>query len=239
MEPVRPQVDAYVLEWISRKPLRREWFFERRDGTCRLMGSFAVQLSETAPTWARAIAPLAERVSRTLWSTIRKPARQLSPATRLTGAHRRQAKGRPSSLPARPGPRPPAVCRLCGVPIRFRRTYCASCAVTVSKEALVKAARLGRVAGHSSKARARQAEKQRRHAAELKAWQPSDKPDWLTEATYREKIQPRLAAITVSALSLALGVSEPYAAEIRAGRQRPHPRHWLTLARLVGVSPNE
>ena len=75
MEPVRPQVDAYVLEWISRRPLRREWFFERRDGTCRLMGSFAVGLSETAPTWARAIAPLAERVSRTLWSTIRKPAR--------------------------------------------------------------------------------------------------------------------------------------------------------------------
>ena len=105
MEPVRPQVDAYVLEWISRRPLRREWFFERRDGTCRLMGSFAVGLSETAPTWARAIAPLAERVSRTLWSTIRKPARQVSPATRLTEAHRRQAKGRRSNLPNRPAPR--------------------------------------------------------------------------------------------------------------------------------------
>jgi len=28
MEPVRPQVDAYVLDWITRQPLRREWFFE-------------------------------------------------------------------------------------------------------------------------------------------------------------------------------------------------------------------
>jgi CRISPR-associated endonuclease Cas1 len=35
MEPVRPQVDAYVLEWISREPIRREWFFEQGDGNCR------------------------------------------------------------------------------------------------------------------------------------------------------------------------------------------------------------
>ncbi|HVB54806.1 MAG TPA: hypothetical protein VNE63_00020 [Candidatus Acidoferrales bacterium] len=42
---------AYVLDWISREPLSREWFFEQRDGNCRLMGSFAVRLSETAQTW--------------------------------------------------------------------------------------------------------------------------------------------------------------------------------------------
>ncbi len=193
MEPVRPQVDAYVLDWIRRRPLRREWFFERRDGTCRLMGSFAVRLSETAPTWAHAIAPLAESVSRTLWSTIRKPARQLSPATRLTQHRRRQAKGGSSSLPAEPAPRPPAVCRVCGAPIRFRRTYCASCAVIVSKEALVKAARLGRVAAHSREAKARHAETQRRHAAAKRAWQASSLPPWLDEEAYLRRIQPRLA----------------------------------------------
>ena len=236
MEPVRPQVDAYVLEWISRKPLRREWFFERRDGTCRLMGSFAIRLSETAPTWAQALAPLAERISRTLWSTIRKPARQLSPATRLTQGRRRQAKGAPSSLPAKSPPRPPAVCRVCGVPIRLRRTYCASCAVTVSKEGFVKAARLGRVAARSREAKARQAETQRRHAAAKKAWQATSQPAWLNEETYREKIQPALTGITVSTISKALGVSEPYATDIRAGRRRPHPRHWQALAQLVRVS---
>jgi hypothetical protein len=72
----------------------------------------------------------------------------------------------------------------------------------------------------------------------LKAWSPSDKPDWLTEKTYREKIQPRLAGITISTISSALGVSEPYAAKIRAGCYLPHPRHWLTLARLAGMGPN-
>jgi hypothetical protein len=34
-------------------------------------------------------------------------------------------------------------------------------------------------------------------------------------------------------------ISEPYAAEIRAGRYLPHPRHWQTLARLVGVMPDQ
>ncbi len=239
MEPVRPQVDAYLLDWITREPLRREWFFEQRDGNCRLMGSFAVRLSETASTWGRAVAPLAEWVSRTLWSTIPKPARQVSPATRLTQGRRRQAKGGASSLPTLAPPRPPAVCRDCGAPIRPGRSFCSSCGVVFSRAGLIKAARLGRLAGHSPEARARQAEKQRRHAAAVRAWHPSDKPNWLNEETYRAKIQPRLSGITVPVLSSALGISQPYAAEIRVGRRVPHPRHWQTIARLVGCEPDE
>jgi len=137
---------------------------------------------------------------------------------------------------ALPAARPPTVCRVCGVPIESGRRYCASCAVTVSKETLIEVARQGRVAAHNPDARARQAEKQRRHAAELKAWNLSEKPVWLTEESYQEKIHPRLSSITVPAIASAMGLSVPYAAEIRAGRQLPHPRHWLTLAALVGVS---
>src|SRR5262249_43467621 len=60
MEAARPQVDACLLDWITRGPFRREWFFEQRDGSCRLMGSFAIKLSETALMWTRAVAPIAE-----------------------------------------------------------------------------------------------------------------------------------------------------------------------------------
>jgi CRISPR-associated endonuclease Cas1 len=235
MEPVRPQVDAYLLDWISREPLRREWFFEQPDGNCRLMGSFSARLSETAPTWGRAVAPVAEWVARTLWSTIPKPVRLLSPATRLTESRRRAAKAGSSILPTMAPPRPPAVCRTCGASIKLGRSYCASCAVSVSREGLIEAAKLGRVAGHGPEARAKQAEGQRRNAAAVKAWNPSDKPGWLTEEVYREKIQPRLDAITLPVISSALAIYQPYAAEIRAGRYIPHPRHWETLARLVGI----
>ena len=109
----------------------------------------------------------------------------------------------------------------------------------MSKENLIEAAKLGRVAGHSREARARQAEAQRRHAAAKRAWQASSQPVWLDKDFYLRKIQPLLSGVTVPVLASALSISEPYAAEIRAGRYLPHPRHWQTLARLVGVSPDE
>jgi hypothetical protein len=36
MEPVRPQVDAFLLDWPKRSPLRREWFLEGKKGTTPL-----------------------------------------------------------------------------------------------------------------------------------------------------------------------------------------------------------
>src|SRR5260370_34631422 len=59
MEVVRPQVDAYLLDWITKRALNREWFFEQRDGNCRLMAPLTVQLSQTSPTLGRAVAPVA------------------------------------------------------------------------------------------------------------------------------------------------------------------------------------
>jgi hypothetical protein len=92
--------------------------------------------------------------------------------------------------------------------------------------------------GHSPEARARQAEKQHKHAAAVKSWNPSDKPPWLTEEVFLQQIQPRLATLTVPIISSALGVSEPYAALIRSKKYLPHPRHWLALAKLTRFERN-
>jgi hypothetical protein len=236
MEAARPQVDAYVLDWITSEPLRREWFFEKSDGNCRLMGSFAVRLSETAQTWARAVAPVAEWVSRTLWSTLRKPARQIYPATRLTQSRRRQAKGGDSIPRAELGPRVPRICGTCGETLKRGKRYCVLCSVAVSRRNLIEAAKRGQLATHSPKSEALRAATQRRHASALKVWQQCDNPDWLTGEFYRTEIQSHLAEITVPTIFSALGVSEPYATDIRSGRRTPHPRHWLRLAQLVGVT---
>ncbi len=239
MEPIRPQVDAYLLHWIIRGPLRREWFFEERDGNCRLMGSFTARLSETAPTWGQAVAPIAERVSRILWAKRSRPYRHSVPATRLTENHRLQARGEPISPNVTLAPRPPKVCGICGSSVKPSDNYCAVCAVTITKESLIKAARQGRIASHCAEAESRRSETQRLHHAAMRAWRPTDMPDWLNDETYRERIQPRLTAVTVPAISKALGISGPYATDIRAGRRRPHQRHWEKLARIVGVSPSE
>jgi CRISPR-associated endonuclease Cas1 len=234
MEPARPHVDAYLLKWITEGPLRREWFFEERDGNCRLMGSFAIRLSESLATWSRVVAPIAEWTSRMVWSTARKPARLMLPHTHLTQNHRRQAKGKLSQPIADP-PRPLRLCRTCGTNITEDHRYCPSCAVTVSTEELIKGAYKGRLASHSSEAEANRAEKGRQQTAARWAWVPSNQPTWLNEQSYREKVHPRLAGITVRALPLALGVSIPYASNIRSGKRQPHPRHWQTIAGLVGI----
>src|SRR5439155_12949999 len=121
MEAIRPRVDAYVLNWILSQPLRREWFFEQRDGNCRLMASFAIRLTETVGMWARAIGPVAEWVARQLWSTTQKRTQSNLPPTRLTQDHKREAKG------IAPVPKEPEelriqnLCRGCGKAIREGR----------------------------------------------------------------------------------------------------------------------
>lgn len=236
MESVRPQVDRYVLDWIMQQPLLRDWLFEQRDGNCRLMATFAVRLSETAPMWARAVAPMAEWVARELWSRQRKPANNIAPPTRLTQRHKREAKGTPSFPVPERAPRPQTLCRGCGREIEAGRTHCAQCAVSVATERLVVAARAGRAVAHTPGAEARRSETQRRQATARFAWRASDQPAWLTEQAYSKRIQPALANVANSTIASALGVSRVYAADIRRGERRPHPRHWQALARIVGIS---
>jgi CRISPR-associated endonuclease Cas1 len=233
MEPIRPQVDAYLLDWITRSPLRREWFFEERNGNCRLMAPFASRLSETAPTWAHAIAPTAEWVTRTLWASNSRRAKRTWLATRLTQGHRREVKGSPIIPPAKPAPRPAAVCRTCGGPLLAGSMNCLKCARMARKKTFIEVAKLGRVATHSPKAEALRGQTQKRQRAAEKAWDSSKQPDWLDEKFYRERIQPVLAKVTISRISNALDVSIPYASNIRAGKRTPHPRHWLTLKQIV------
>jgi CRISPR/Cas system-associated endonuclease Cas1 len=54
------------------------------------------------------------------------------------------------------------------------------------------------------------------------------------EAAYLHEIQPKLKTLTLSVLASRLGISIPYAVDVRSARRIPHPRHWETLAQLVG-----
>jgi len=231
MEPVRPQVDAYLLDWITRQPLHREWFFEERDGNCRLMAPFASRLSETAPTWSRAVAPIAEWVARAFWQTIRRP--NVPVATRLTQNNRRAATGSPFQSPYKRVSPQQNVCVVCGKPIGRSHRWCADCAQKNSTSSLIAGAKLGRVAAQSSTAKARRSETKRRHDLARRNWSLSDQPPWLTDEAYTKQIQPGLRNATLSAIASAIGVSIPYASDIRKGRRRAHPRHWQTLAELV------
>lgn len=105
MEPVRPQVDAYVLDWITTQSLKREWFYELPNGNARLMTSLTEKLSETAPTWGRAVAPVAEWVAQALWNSAGKPASKAATMpTPLTQRHRTEGRGRTFHILTNPAP---------------------------------------------------------------------------------------------------------------------------------------
>jgi CRISPR-associated endonuclease Cas1 len=234
MEPVRPQIDAFLLDWITRQALKRDWFFEERNGNCRLMATFAARLSETAPTWGRAVAPYAEWTARTLWSR-RKRVSNSGPATPLTQQRRREAKGRPPFPLATPAPRP-SVCRTCGTSVPARACYCGPCGVAAAQERIRTVSHQGREKSQGEEGQAKRAESQRRHMLARSAWERSKESSPITEEEFLRDIQPRLDALRVGAIRSGLGVSKGYASAIRAGKLRPHPLHWQTLAELVSVS---
>jgi CRISPR-associated endonuclease Cas1 len=233
MEPCRAAVDAYVVELITKQLLNRDWFSEQRSGNCRVTSLFAARLSETVPIWRRAVAPVAEWVARTIWATIRKPGTPFT--TRLTQNNKRATKGAPPQSPVVRVPSQENICAGCGKPIRRSSTQCLDCSLKNSTASLIAGARLGRVIGHTPEAEARRRESKQRHDLARQSWSPSDHPTWLTEDFYATEIQPRLKGSTLSKIALALGVSIPYASDIRKGKRRPHPRHWEVLAELVGV----
>ena len=169
-----------------------------------------------------------------LWSTIKKSDR--GPATPLTQRHRRAANNSTSLLPppVRP-PKPPHLCPGCGARIASDSKNCPNCNIPIVIANLVAGANAGRIKNKSAKSRARLANTQRSHHAERRNWRPSTLPEWLDQEGYDRKIQPLLKPFSRSAIMSALGVSKMYASDIRSGKRRPHPRHWVKLAELVGV----
>lgn len=198
------------------------------------MGSFAKQLSETAPTWGRAVAPVAEWVAQAFSNSIRRPQSSKSEIipTRLTQRRRSEGRGNPFVPRVTSAPRRQKICEMCGAE-GVQNRYCPSCAVEVSRENMVRVAAVGREKSRTPRAKARMSRAQSEHASAISWWSPSSLPAWLTEECYVQKIQPQLRAIKVREIAQALQVSRPYAALVRAGHRRPHPRHWQPLAKLV------
>jgi CRISPR-associated endonuclease Cas1 len=81
MEPVRPAVDAFVLDYLDRRTFTKTDCFELGDGHCRLLPPVTSELAQTASRWARLVLPVAQDVAHQLVSGLNptaspKPARR-------------------------------------------------------------------------------------------------------------------------------------------------------------------
>ncbi len=245
MEPVRPEVDAFVLELLPTRVFRASDFFETRQGVCRILPPLTHELAGTATQWARRIAPVAEWTAAMFAAT---PGSRVQKISTLLTQDRRSA-GRdgirlnPRAQPRGPRITPAGVCRNCGVilPSR-RRSYCNDCLPKAYAEhlaalqeagpsALARLRADGRDPTHGGQAARMRAESLLRRKWEAAEWdRQHKKPD---PAEFREKILPKLKAVPLGQIVKATGLSLIYCSLVRRGAYVPHPRHWKALQSIA------
>lgn len=234
IEPIRPAIEAWVLDWLMREPLRRADFFETANGNCRMNSALCSKLCETAPTWGKLAAPWAEYVARSLWggrSSRKIPGQEFK--TPLTQDNRREAKqssGQKVRLP-----KTEHRCSGCGKSIRPQYDQCFDCATPLYERNLD----AGRKVAHSAEARAKRSGTNKAQAELIRRWNPAELPPWLTRELYISEIIPGLKQVSKAQIRASLNISEPHAIYVQRGERIPHARHWHTLAKLTGVTePN-
>jgi hypothetical protein len=250
MEPVRPQVDGFVLDLLESRGFRKKDFFETRKGVCRVMPPLTKLLAETAPRWAAAVAPIAEQLARQLLGkgSSQKIAGRSQPiSTPLTQANR--SKGREAvrkRTTSRSRSKRAAIaktCVVCGADLPGRqRRYCTDCRPIRSLDAVAKAhavLRARRLAGvdpaHGGKAAKLRG---KRNSVKLRAnseWERRHTEE-LDPAIFEKEIGPKLKTVSLLETMRATGLSRTYCGMIRRGVRIPHPRHWGALSELVRSS---
>ena len=247
MEPVRPQVDGFVLDLLESRAFRKKDFFETRKGVCRVMPPLTKLLAETAPRWAAAAAPVAEWLARQLLGkdTPKKTGGQRqSVPTPLTQANRSKGRDAVRKRAIRSSrskqTKIAKTCVVCGADLRGRqRRYCTDCRPIRSLDAVAKAhavLRARRLAG-SDPAHEGNAAKLRgkRNSVKLLAnakWERNQTEE-MDSAIFEKEIRPRLKTVSLLETMQATGLSRTYCGMIRRGVRVPHPRHWEALRDLV------
>ena len=242
MEPVRPDVDAYVLQLLEDRTFLKADFFENRDGNCRLLPPLTEALAESAPRWAKALGPVAEH---TAWAfahiqspigslaapTVKPPLRLRTPITQRN--HARTAEStKPMTLAHR--------CKDCGQTLKnAARTYCDVCLPAHAKRASLKGVetqRQLRAIGEDRRTSPEVRAIHRIHATQQRArnaaWEAAQ-TSIPSPTLYKRDIYPRIKELPVRVLVEATGLSTSSCKHIRTGRVMPHPRHWDALTRLA------
>jgi len=254
MEPVRPHVDAFVLNLARKRTFSAKDFAETREGACRLSSSLAQELSPAMATWAKLVYPYAENVARHVAGLAKSGlgiAAPIGPKPSIDRA-RVKVRVRPIASPALPKvvrsvPIATAAnaCRSCGAKLTIRkRVFCDQCLPdqleesrrsTAASFAAAGPAKIAamRAAGHdptttpeAQQRRASTASKQRRAVA---AWRDDGSLD---HVDFGRDILPKLQSLPVRVIAEAMGASVSHGSKVRSGLLVPHKRHWDALAQL-------
>ncbi|MGB8910068.1 MAG: CRISPR-associated endonuclease Cas1 [Candidatus Cybelea sp.] len=157
MEPVRADVDAFLLDLLEDRTFTARDFGELPNGICRIAAPLTHELALTLPHWRECLRPIAARLAQTFReSLVSKGApprtlvaeagykRRSVPGTErspLLATSRKASQPRPyatrawrtPSIDARPAK--PTACAMCGKPVlKRRRRHCEACMPKARRE---------------------------------------------------------------------------------------------------------
>ena len=255
MEPVRPHVDAFVLNLARTRTFSAKDFAETREGACRLASPLAQELAPTMATWAKLVAPYAEAVARHVARLAKSGLGMAAPIGPKPSTDRARVKVRvrpiaapvvPKAVRSVPIATAANACRSCGAKLTIRkRLFCDQCLPDRREEAQRAAIPGFRAAGPAKIAAMRAAghdptttpEAQRRRAATASqqrkavvAWRDDGSLDGVD---FRRDILPKLQSLPVRVIAEAMGASISHGSKVRSGRLVPHKRHWKSLFGLL------
>jgi hypothetical protein len=237
MEPVRPEVDAFVLDMVERRTFRKAEFAENADGHVRLLAPLTHELAETMPRWAKALGPIAEHVAHVFGKAMAGTYSAATPLTsrrhrdaqavvkaRKVEATRRAAAGRVlQRAAAQPAALALWTCPDCGGAVTNpRHVRCDTCIAADPAQAPEIRGRRG--AAIAARKRA------------LSEWDKANPDAVYDPELFRREILPRLAGVKLSEIVEATGLSKSYASQVRAGKFTPHVSMWRAFGELVGVT---
>ena len=157
MEPVRADVDAFLLVLLEDREFTARDFGELPNGICRIAAPLTHELALTLPHWRECLRPIAARLAQTFRESLlnkRAAPRTLSAKSRnkprsvpgperspLVATPRKASQPRPYATQAWRAPTVearqanPAACAMCGKPVlKRRRRHCEACMPKARRE---------------------------------------------------------------------------------------------------------
>ncbi len=247
IEPLRPQVDSFLLGMLQARTLSVSDFVEARDGRCRLTPDLARMLSHAGPRWAPRLASLLESIVGMLEkrapasgrAEVSRPTPQPPATIRVGQLHRlTAAKGRPGNPLM-----PKTVCVVCGGRLARGLLYCSDCR-GVQQQASIRAARAAAVATvaalraeghdptHGGAAAARRRDVAATRQREVREAGGRTRDVAASRLLFNREIRPGLQRLSLRTLTEATGLSPSYWSLVKRGKRVPHKRHWAGLRRL-------
>lgn len=156
MEPIRPDVDAFVLDLLEDRIFTSRDFVELPNGVCRVAAPLTHELALTLPHWRECLRPVVADLAQTFRdalvnrsieprrrsaSAIVRGARLKPSLSSLSDTPRKTSQARPYASKLRAAPhvegllRNPMPCAICGNPVlKRRRRHCEACMPKARRE---------------------------------------------------------------------------------------------------------